>query len=246
MLSLLAILFVCGAIEANPPKPINGVKLNKGDAKIEDYAYLVSFQLDTKKFCSGVIITANHLLTTAQCASSVNANVKIIRAGSNSYLQDGDLYTVAKTINHEAYDEKKLVNNIAVVQVVENFSGITKDIVVNSDGAYIQPSKEGTAVGYGRLSTNHSKDLIDAVDVQVIDGKKCTYRALNAGEFCVKNLRESKGTCYIPGSPIVRMIGSNMAVLGMVSMRDEDCENTSDVFVDVSNFKNWIDTVTSK
>ncbi|KAJ8680151.1 hypothetical protein QAD02_015938 [Eretmocerus hayati] len=243
------IKFSIRPISANPSKPANGSELRKSTKSvvISEYPYLFSIMLNNGEVCSGVLIGDKHVLTTAQCASLVKANTLVVRVGSNYDTKEGKLYTTGSVVLHDAYNPETLVNNIAVIAVVEDLSNIT-EIVMNSDTSYVKPGIQGTAAGWGRLnSSTVPEELIDDMEVQIMDKKSCLDRPLSAGEFCGGDVKESKGTCYIPGSPLITKTGNQKKLIGMVSMRDADvCQQRSDVFVDVSSYKNWILRVIGK
>lgn len=73
-------------------------------------------------FCSGSIISANFLLSAAHCFEEIVSGILI--AGVEN-LQDEDPpydfdFDGTHVITHEEYDSSELINDIALIDVIEN------------------------------------------------------------------------------------------------------------------------------
>ncbi|KAJ8664727.1 hypothetical protein QAD02_006389 [Eretmocerus hayati] len=214
-------------------------------AKIEDHPYEVSIERDDETYCAGSIVDKNHVVTSAYCGSLIKFNSKSIRAGSNQRGNNsGDVYTVASVKLHEDYNPTTLENNIAIIRIREEFKGIAKPILPNIDSSNVITGSEGIVSGWGKLNVLEKTDTLREVKMKVIDKVECgkVMEAPRDKEFCAGDLNLGKATCYgDAGAPFVKMIGSELRLIGFLSWRVGNCHgDRPDVYINIADYANWI------
>lgn len=118
---LLLCLFGCALRLPGSPAPVP--ILGGEDAEGRKYEYQVSLQdivKNNKHYCGGSIISDSRVLTAGHCVDNnrIKRNTTRIRivAGIISLKEKGDEYFVKSYFVHEKYDNKRIANDVAVLE----------------------------------------------------------------------------------------------------------------------------------
>ncbi|KAF5286458.1 hypothetical protein FQR65_LT02225 [Abscondita terminalis] len=107
--------------------PRHGVRIVGGnDAKIEDYPYQISLELNGSHNCGGSILSAVKILTAAHCTISYTIGTLRIRAGSTIREEGGQVLYLSKKVEHSQYDPQTVNNDIAVLILQKSLELNTK------------------------------------------------------------------------------------------------------------------------
>lgn len=74
---------------------------------------------ETEFQCTGVVISLSHVLTAASCVKDLSPSELLIVVGSldRFLLNNGSIHEVKKVSVHSNYTDKRLMNNIALIEV---------------------------------------------------------------------------------------------------------------------------------
>ena len=84
---------------------------------IGDFPWQISLQRSGSHSCGGSIYSERIIVTAAHCLQSVSASVLSVRVGSSYWNSGGSKHSVAAFKNHEGYNSKTMVNDIAVIHL---------------------------------------------------------------------------------------------------------------------------------
>lgn len=130
---ILLCLFGCASRLNGEPVPVPVPILGGEDAEERKYEYQVSLQdvaKDNKHYCGGSVISNYWILTAAHCLdnSRIRKNITQIRilAGIISLKEKGDEYFIKSYALHEKWDNKKIANDVAVLETTRKIKFSTK------------------------------------------------------------------------------------------------------------------------
>nr|AAR14095.1 group 3 allergen SMIPP-S YvT004A06 [Sarcoptes scabiei] len=181
----LVMLVVFAVLEPNPSTAIIGGK--KSDITKEPWA--VGVLVDEKPFCGGSILTANFVITAAQCVDGTKPSDISIHYGS-SYRTTKGTSVMAKKIYIVRYHPLTMQNNYAVIETempIKLDDKTTKKIELPSLLYDPEPDTSVLVSGWGSTnfkSLEYSGDLMEA-NFTVVDRKSCEeqYKQIEADKY---------------------------------------------------------------
>ncbi|XP_037811502.1 serine protease 53-like [Lucilia sericata] len=211
---------------------------------ISDYPWQISLQRSGSHSCGGSIYSSNIIVTAAHCLQSVSASVLKVRAGSTYWNSGGVLVSVAAFKNHEGYNSRTMVNDIAVIKLASSLttSSNIKAIALASTA----PANGAAAVvsGWGTTSYGGSSlpTQLRAVDVTIVSTSSCASSTYGYGSEIKSSMicayTVGKDACQgDSGGPLV----SGGQLVGVVSW-GYGCAyaNYPGVYADVAVLRSWV------
>jgi len=218
---------------------------------IEDIPYIVSLQElwlgQLWHICGGVIISATRALTAAHCTEWFPEYPLYIRAGSTNSRQGGQSLRVESTVDHPAYDEYTLNNDISILHLAGTLDlalpGIAA-IALPAQGAGTAAGTSSRVSGWGAFYEDHAgTDFLHYVFVPVITNAQCSALyggPITAGMLCAGFPEGGRDACQgDSGGPLT----AGNQVIGLVSW-GYGCArpNLPGVYARVSHYRDWIDS----
>ncbi|EDV56480.1 trypsin epsilon [Drosophila erecta] len=244
LLSVLACA-LAGTIPDGLLPQLDGRIVGGYETSIDAHPYQVSLQRFGSHFCGGSIYSHDIVITAAHCLQSVDAKDLKIRVGSTYWRSGGSVHSVRSFRNHEGYNARTMVNDIAIVRIESDLSFRSSIRAVRI--ADHNPREGATAVvsGWGTTESGGSTipDHLLAVDLEIVDVSRC-----RSGEFGYgKKIKDTMLCAYAPnkdacqgdsGGPLV----SGDRLVGVVSW-GYGCGDVRypGVYADVAHFHEWIE-----
>lgn len=239
---LSALLASVAGVPHNTKKPrLDGRIIGGNITDITSHPYQVAVLNFGYHRCSGSIISANWMVTTAACLSGDDSSMSV-RSGSTNSNSGGTLHSATRVIVHESYNSSIRDYDFALIQVSPafTFSDSVQPITLECD-----PVAAGTDVvvsGWGGPAP--VTPPLRQVAVQIISDSECNsnydYRGgITDRMICAGDRNGGKGACLgDEGGPLV---ASNKLV-GIYSWVDGGCgfPQYPGVYTKVSALCNWI------
>lgn len=158
-------------------QPTTIAKIFGGEpSKPNTWSWTVSLRVSNIHFCGGSILNEWHIITAAHCLEKrMNMLSSItVCAGTNrlSYTCT-QRRSVKRVINHHAYNNKTLENDIALILVDIPFEFTETSIAriclpdATHPNEYPQAGTNVIAVGWGKTKTDNISDILQQVTLQV-------------------------------------------------------------------------------
>ncbi|KAK9704177.1 Trypsin [Popillia japonica] len=206
--------------------------------------------------CTGTLISENYVLTVAHCVTHYRNPPLMIRAGTIDMFGEEDRVkpqdvAISDIIVHPDYDKRQYKNDLALVK-------LAKPVRFTS---YVQPAclytgkdipDKMVVTGWGRiLQTDHKfSDLLLKTHLVLKDSKSCndTYKnkgiVVQATDFC--GLATNTKICHT-GSGSASFItdegDDRVRIVGLTSRALQCAYIVPNVFVRVSNYLDWIESI---
>ncbi|XP_017472861.1 PREDICTED: trypsin alpha-like [Rhagoletis zephyria] len=211
---------------------------------ISSYPWQISLQRSGSHSCGGSVYSANIIVTAAHCLQSVSASSLKVRAGSSYWNSGGVLVQVAAFKNHEGYNSRTMVNDIAVIRLASSlsFSSTIKAISLAEEA----PPTGAAAVvsGWGTKKSGSSSlpTQLQSVELSIVSLADCASRTYGYGSqvrsTMICSYTAGKDSCQgDSGGPLV----SGGVLVGVVSW-GYGCAypNYPGVYSDVSALRSWV------
>ncbi|XP_058979552.1 trypsin alpha-like [Musca domestica] len=211
---------------------------------INSYPWQVSLQRFGSHSCGGSVYSAKIIVTAAHCLQSVSASALRVRAGSTYWNSGGTLVSVAAFKNHEGYNSRTMVNDIAVIRLSSslNFGSTIKSIALTTKA----PANGAAAVvsGWGTQQSGSSSlpTTLQYVSVDIVSQSQCSSSAYGYGSEVKSTMicayATGKDACQgDSGGPLV----SGGVLVGVVSW-GYGCAfaNYPGVYADVAALRSWV------
>jgi trypsin len=113
--------------------PLRGTIPSGGNpAELGEFPYMVSLSVEDDYVCSGSLLDATTVLTTATCSKDIPSSDVHVRAGSLQWSDGGQQVGVQRIISHPSFNESIFESDIAIWKLSE-------------------PIMEGQFISYARL-----------------------------------------------------------------------------------------------
>ncbi|XP_035729189.1 trypsin-1-like [Vespa mandarinia] len=218
------------------------------NAVIEEYPFAVSLQNnvtifghDVEHFCGGSIISDTWIITSAQCALSINVREYHIRAGSTYYYENGTTYNVERIVVHPAFNYQNYDFDIGLVKLKRKivFDKFKQPIKLSEKDQVIKNGTEITVVGWGttRNLGPYSKNL-KKTNLQKISNEECTSKygyQLTNRMFCI--IANDRKPCIgDSGAPAI----INNTLIGVASWSESCGFSYPTTYENLSYMIDWI------
>ncbi|XP_065370516.1 trypsin alpha-4-like [Calliphora vicina] len=210
---------------------------------ISSFPWQISLQRSGSHSCGGSIYSSKIIVTAAHCLQSVSASVLKVRAGSSYWNSGGVLVSVAAFKNHEGYNSKTMINDIAVIRLS---SSLTTSSTIKSIGLASTAPANGASATVSGWGTTSSGGSIPAqlryVDLKIVGRTQCASSTYGYGSEIKSSMicayTVGKDSCQgDSGGPLV----SGGVLAGVVSW-GYGCAyaNYPGVYADVAALRSWV------
>lgn len=126
LLSIIIFVFLSfnnAAPQENTKSNLNYNRIVGGtSARIADYPFIASLQLDRQHFCGAAILSSRYLLTAAHCTDTILPRELRVRVGSSYHKLGGQIHLVAKIHQHPRYNEMTLDYDISILELTTDIT----------------------------------------------------------------------------------------------------------------------------
>ncbi|XP_029437025.1 serine protease 55-like [Rhinatrema bivittatum] len=227
------------------------------DALPGEWPWIVTLQEWDQHLCGGSILNAWWILTAAHCFMDSPATFKYrrVKAGATMLNKAKEQTKLRKVIIHEAFNKRDMNNDIALLLLANpiEFNVLKTPICLPPAGNF--SNKDWTTcfvIGWGSLSTGRYPNVLQKVEMELVDWNVCKARTwkLSKNMLCAGFEEGGRSACVgDSGGPLVCKTWKDYHwyQVGVVSW-GEGCARKQKpaVYALVSNYVNWIETVTAK
>ncbi|XP_022176326.1 venom protease-like isoform X2 [Myzus persicae] len=216
--------------------------------------------------CGGTLISNTHVLTASTCVTNTGSKVlTVARLGEldlDPMVDDGALpldVPIKRIVNHEGYDSKKIINNIAIL-VLKNsvtFNELIQPICLPAllDMDNVEKSKNiPFVVGWGSINASpqtNEKTSTSLMEVQIpisnITQCKQAYSnyksVIDDKVICAGYPEGGKDSCRgDSGGPLMWSKRNQFYLIGVVSYGFAECGDPGHpgVYTRVASYMDWI------
>lgn len=223
----------------------------------------IQYQTDSNSvpshFCGGSIINSRWFLTAAHCVKGIDLSKLVIFAGTsnNNCYKDTTgrciVRTVSQVVAHPNFSVYTIENDIALVQVSQDFPITTQATKVKRfalEGNTVANQSPLTVAGWGATSsTTSNTNTLQKAQLTLQSASTCTQKQLSISaptQMCVSGTNsQNVDLCSGDGgSPVFYTpSGATTPVLvGIISHGSSTCGNGANVGVsmNVTSYTSWI------
>ncbi|XP_026666911.1 trypsin 5G1-like, partial [Ceratina calcarata] len=220
-------------------------------ASIEEYPFAVSLQNNgtffghqVEHFCGGGIVGEKWIITTAQCALSVQVKAFHVRAGTSRYYEGGDVYGVQTVVIHPAFNAINYDYDVGLVQLTDSiqFDTTKQPIKLPKVHSTIDDGSKIRVLGWGAYEfLGPVSDQLLFSTMWKIDNAKCQQASgvfLTNRMFCA--MSSSARPCVgDSGSPVIY----HDTLYGVASWSRSCASQYPTAFTAIAEVKDWISEV---
>ena len=244
---LIAGVFFISAAEASNLRIIGGK-----ETQLEQYPFITALigkgDIAENAFCGASVIAPQWALTAAHCLENPDANAYELIVNTSDLRQAtaANRVGVEEVILHPAYDDARLVNDIALLKLSSSVSVTSVDMATPDDTSAFAEGEPVSVAGWGNTSTSGEKypTKLHAVNLNVSDFSDCSaaYGGLTNKHLCATVPGGGKDSCQgDSGGPLVARTEDRIIQIGIVSFGD-DCGSASHpgVYTRVSAYSDFL------
>lgn len=229
--------------------------INGKDAKANAYPFmtaLISAKNDNiAPFCGASFIGGRYVLTAAHCVEGESSASTHVWIGGHdiSLPNSGKRVKVAQIYRHEQYNSETNDNDVAIVELVEDVTGVTPiNIITPEIEASLADGFEFTVMGWGNVKTQGSPqypEKLQEVNVPLYNRAQCNsdYRGISEQMMCAGFVEGGKDSCQgDSGGPLVFKQNGKWYQAGVVSFGNGCAQaNAPGVYARLSKFNQWLE-----
>lgn len=245
------------SFEQYTPRIINGKPAVEGNYPF--MTSLISAQAEgISPFCGASFIGGRYVLTASHCIEGASAdNVHVWIGGYDTTKpESGKRFSVAQIYEHESYGDVGLNNDIAIVELTEEVTGITPIKLVTPEmEANLKDGSELIVMGWGNMNPNGNEapeypEILQEVTVPLYNREQCTADYTQDGEtgitdnmICAGFVEGGKDSCQgDSGGPLIYKHQDEWYQAGVVSFGDGcAAPNAPGVYARVSKYNDWVE-----
>lgn len=173
--------------------------------------FQVSLQLQRRgrhwrHFCSGSIISEQHVLTAAHCVDKMKLEDISVLGGTLNWKEGGQRHKIVARHVHPQYAiQPRIINDIAVLKVDPVFALNSTDIGTVSMGGVdrIGGKVPVRLTGWGSTTPNSTgakvPDRLQVLNYQTISNEECAQKGfrVTANEICAQAGGRGQGACMV-------------------------------------------------
>lgn len=222
------------------------------NASILEYPYQVSVRKLNSHICGGSIFHTLYILTAAHCVDGGIASQFSIRAGSSFITKGGKRVKVCEIIAKGDYNIETLDNDVAILKLCSPlvFSDKILPVALPEAGEEVAAGAKAFVTGWGYEAENSFlPSTLKQVELPIVSTNDCKKAYSNFGNItnnmiCAGLMQTGgKDACQGDSGGPLRANGKLMGVVswGFGCARP----HYPGVYTKVSNYRNWIKTVTN-
>ncbi|XP_002049268.3 trypsin epsilon [Drosophila virilis] len=241
----LAACALAGTVPEGLLPQLDGRIVGGYETSIDDHPYQVSLQRNGAHFCGGSIYSGDIVVTAAHCLQSITAEELKVRVGTTYWRSGGSVHSVRSFRNHEGYNSKTMINDVAVIRMSSSVSFRSNVRAIGLAESNPRNGAEAVVSGWGTTESGSSTipDHLLAVNLRIVDREECASKEFSYGskikDTMICAYAEHKDACQgDSGGPLV----SGGRLVGVVSW-GYGCADVKypGVYADVAHFRSWIE-----
>ncbi|CAH3905670.1 chymotrypsin-2-like [Pieris brassicae] len=241
----LSFVFVVACIEAKARE--GDIRIIKGKpAQDGTIPYMASVQVTGQGHkCGGSILDSKWILTSGHCVARIMSDTDKLKVvvGSNSLKAGGQEFKVSKVTVHPDFDNSKLINDIALLQVSKPMEFGDKVQAIALPEKDTETGANVMVSGWGLTANKESAypdklQMLNRTALSIENCKDVLGDLPNEKRLCTVPQRKGTSICIgDAGNPLVE----DNAVVGVASFILFDCGSKyPDGYASVFAYKDWI------
>ena len=239
------------------PRIINGKPATQGDYPF--MTSLISAHAEgISPFCGASFIGGRYVLTASHCIEgSAAENMHVWIGGYDTTKpESGKRVSVAQIYEHENYGDIGLNNDIAIIELTEEVTGVTPIKLMTPEiEAILKDGSELTVMGWGNMNPNSEAapeypEILQEVKVPLYNREQCIADYTQDGEtgitdnmICAGFVEGGKDSCQgDSGGPLIFKHEEQWYQAGVVSFGNGcAAPNAPGVYARVANYNDWVE-----